>query len=364
MKHRENNILDWFKTDRLAILSTLFPAIISLWGMASNFFQNKEKLPFIYLMQFLFVVISLFFILSNRVKILKKLSDSEGLIKRYFQRECRLLEEDMRLSGSPVAVVRDTVKQFYSCWVLIWVLWVLFYGWGAIEAAIPSGQGIGAIDVFTKCRYHYAVMYLFDFASSAILFMLYLVLNNVTVGRHLREEAHPNDLRFGGIFLLIVSCALGTLFIHGFMISDKEVFYSYMQLVGVAFGFFSAFAFVLFLGKLNSFYLQIPMLLNLFVYVYAIIQILNPIFLISDIPDAGLAHPLLASLASSSDIVNTLNIVFQILTLLGKVSLALILYWIVYKYRFIYFVITKSLSLTETPEKIKVFWKYMGETDG
>ena len=41
---------------------------------------------------------------------------------------------------------------------------------------------------------------------------------------------------------------------------------------------------------------------------------------------------------------------------------ALVLYWTVYKFRFIYFVITKNLALTETPEKMKVFWKYIGKT--
>lgn len=46
---------------------------------------------------------------------------------------------------------------------------------------------------------------------------------------------------------------------------------------------------------------------------------------------------------------------------LHQFCLTMMLYWIVYKFRFIYFVITKSLSLTETPEKIKVFWRYIGE---
>ncbi|WP_302324291.1 hypothetical protein, partial [Bacteroides caecimuris] len=55
------------------------------------------------------------------------------------------------------------------------------------------------------------------------------------------------------------------------------------------------------------------------------------------------------------------NASFLFVTLIGKLCLTLVLYWIVYKFRFIYFVITKSLSLTETPEKIKVFMKYIGE---
>lgn len=60
-------------------------------------------------------------------------------------------------------------------------------------------------------------------------------------------------------------------------------------------------------------------------------------------------------------ITENVSIAFLLGSLFGKLCLTMVLYWIVYKFRFIYFVITKSLSLTETPEKIKVFWRYIGE---
>ena len=49
--------------------------------------------------------------------------------------------------------------------------------------------------------------------------------------------------------------------------------------------------------------------------------------------------------------------------LIGKLALALVLYWMVYKFRFIYFVITKNLALTETLKSMKVFWKYIGKEE-
>lgn len=58
-----------------------------------------------------------------------------------------------------------------------------------------------------------------------------------------------------------------------------------------------------------------------------------------------------------------LNFYFLFFSMVGKLALALVLYWTVYKFRFIYFVITKNLALTETPERMKVFWKYAGKED-
>ena len=41
-----------------------------------------------------------------------------------------------------------------------------------------------------------------------------------------------------------------------------------------------------------------------------------------------------------------LNFFFLFFSMVGKLALALVLYWTVYKFRFIYFVITKNLALT------------------
>ena len=43
--------------------------------------------------------------------------------------------------------------------------------------------------------------------------------------------------------------------------------------------------------------------------------------------------------------------------------LTLVLYWTAYKFRFLYFVVTESVALTETPEKLRIFWKYIGKKD-
>lgn len=52
---------------------------------------------------------------------------------------------------------------------------------------------------------------------------------------------------------------------------------------------------------------------------------------------------------------NKIHISFLCLTLVGKMCLAYVIFWTVYKSRFIYFVVTKSMALPETTEKMKVF---------
>lgn len=141
------------------------------------------------------------------------------------------------------------------------------------------------------------------------------------------------------------------------------------------------------LGKLNSFYLQIPIFLNIVVYLYAIAQIFTPLGLLADgwehlrngfvittvpfeVHGKELDYKIFNVVVSSPCIdqaiqtyLDKIHIIFLCITLIGKMCLAYVIYWTVYKSRFIYFVVTKSMALTETPEKMMVFWKYIGKND-
>ncbi len=376
IKVENNSILSWLKDERVSIIFTILTPIIgAVVAIIKIICQNEIKTDTIVtildFLQFGFVVISFYFIMTNRMLILTQLSKREELLKHYFLKECHIRNEAESPLREHFAVVRNTVRQFYFCWMVIWVLWTLYYGMTTIGRWLPNDF----IDSFWEFRAQYIFKSLVDFASSIVLFFLYLILNNVTVDRERREEANPHELRFGGIFLLVCISIIGALFIQSLSISDHACAFVFMMIVNLALGIFSAFAFVILLGKLNSFYLQIPILLNLLVYIYAIIQVFSPLTMLADgigfikeYLNSSQIHSL-KDLISTSKLFNggireTLNIFnasFLFVTLIGKLCLTLVLYWIVYNFRFIYFVITKSLSLTETPEKIKVFMKYIGE---
>ena len=120
------------------------------------------------------------------------------------------------------------------------------------------------------------------------------------------------------------------------------------------------------------------------VYLYAIAQIFTPLsllatgwenlrgnFVITTMPfevhgkevdnrifDVVVSSPCISKVIQAG--LDKIHISFLCLTLIGKMCLAYVIFWTVYKSRFIYFVVTKSMALTETTEKMMVFWKYIG----
>lgn len=376
MRKIENSIWLWLKDERISIISTIVCPVLSVLlsagipigsylldtkdGKSNGFDYYPQVITILYFLQLIFLIVSLYFILSNRTAILRLLNDKESLLIRYFQKECHIRNEEDSPLIDHFTVVRDTVKQFYYCWVIIWTLWILYYGIESIDRLLPDATR------FTGLQLHYAFKCVIDFSTSIVLFFLYLILNNVTVYRQKREEANPNEVRYGFMFLMMCICIIGALFLYSFSVSDEAVAFGYMMVVSLALGTFATFVFVILLGKMNSFYLQIPIVLNLFVYFYAILQIFGPLTMLAD------GHEYFTNETSDGTFLykfitlpnirfEKINIAFLMVSLFGKFCLTMVLYWIVYKFRFIYFVITKSLSLTETPEKIKVFWRYIGE---
>ena len=157
--------------------------------------------------------------------ILRQLKDKEQMLIRYFQKECHIRNEEESPLTEHFTVVSDTVQQFYKCWIGIWVLWILYYGVESMDRLLPDSTH------FTGIQLHYAFKCLIDFTTSILLFVLYLILNNVTVYRQKREEANPNELRYGGLFLILCVCIIGVLFIYSFSVAKPIIAYGYMMVV-------------------------------------------------------------------------------------------------------------------------------------
>ena len=209
----------------------------------------------------------------------------------------------------------------------------------------------------------------------------------MTVPKRFRQDYQSSDFKIGTIFLFVTIAIIGALLIKcASMISPQNTFMP-MLMVSMVLGIFSTFTFVLMLGKLNSFYLQIPIILNIMVYLYAIAQIFTPLsllatgwenlrgnFVITTMPfevhgkevdyrifDVVVSSPCISKVIQAG--LDKIHIFFLCLTLIGKMCLAYVIFWTVYKSRFIYFVVTKSMALTETTEKMMVFWKYIGNKE-
>lgn len=392
----DSKVFSWkglTKEDKITVIATVVCPIVTLLGTVASFFIKTIKqffgfstdgcISWLYFLQAAFVAISFLFIWQHRDSILRKLTQKEGLLRNYLQKECHLRNEEEFTMDDRFAVIKETVEKFYQWWMVIWVVWFIYYGMLFLNSLFTFQEACA----FLNTQALFWVRCGVDFATSCFLFLIYLTLNNVTVAKRFRQDYHSFDFKIGSVFLFVAIIIIGTFLIYCASMSEASHLFTPMLMVSLTLGIFSTFTFVLMLGKLNSFYLQIPIFLNIMVYLYAIAQIFTPLglladgwenlrdnFVITTIPfdvhgkeqDCNNFNVVVSSPCINQAIqayLDKIHIIFLCITLIGKMCLAYVIYWTVYKSRFIYFVVTKSMALTETPEKLMVFWKYIGNKE-
>lgn len=391
MRNKENSIKGWLREERTTMLATILCPIVATVFTVLAFFRDFKWLSFsygassyvtfLYLLQAIFIGVTFCYIWGKKKRTTGELKKQKDNLKIYFQKEFNIGDEDNLSLDDRFDIVNGTVNKFFYGWMIVWMIWLFYYGITFIENFL----GTDSCNAFLKTYNQFVFRCGSEFVCAIIVFFIYLTLNNVTIAKEYREEESSADFRLGTLFMILCMVGIGALFLHCSFFSEGKYAFSSMLLTSMAVGTFSTLAFVLMLGKLNSYYLQIPVFLNLLVYAYAIIQIFSPFSLLAEgwdniqdnfvIMTIGNGYKCCCNTCSptnrvailtpqySETIKNFLNIicvVFHFLCLVGKLSLALVLYWSAYKSRFLYFVVTKSLALTETPEKLMTFWKYMG----
>lgn len=379
----------WWQDETWALVLTVLCPIIATSFTVLGYFKDfkllspnwglEEFTSLLYAFQTLFMGIVFFYIWGHKDKIVRRLLQKEDLIETYFKRECHITDEEDFPIEERFAAIRHSVTRFYQGWMALWLVW-LFYNGVMLVMGVTGGK-IGSASYAYNMFVFRCIM---EMVGSIILFYIYLVLNNVTISKEYRQDYSSADFRLGAIFLSSCIITILALFIRAASIPMVQDAFVPMLLVSLALGLFSTFTFVL--GKMNSYYLQIPIFLNIFVYMFAIAQVFAPLELIASgwdcikdgvavttIPyevvgpdrsyrifDVQVSSPVLDD--KTCLYLEKLNFYFLFFSMVGKLALALVLYWTVYKFRFIYFVITKNLALTETPERMKVFWKYIGKS--
>lgn len=190
-----------------------------------------------------------------------------------------------------------------------------------------------------------------DFMSSAVLFFIYLLLNDVTVRRKERNIRGKSMLD-GIIVMVIIALFFIVPSLYSLTLSG-ECYYIIQFWIALLLGFVSAITFTLLLGKLNSLYLQLPDILLYGLYIYAIAQTLMPLSLLCRFPQE-------MSIIKSENIgiSQILYESFQTISLIGKMLLMLSILWITDKKRLVFYMIHRSLSLTSTPSALKTYNRY------
>lgn len=343
----QSKYLDWLWSERYQISVTVFAAMLpaiatKLWDFSndgkcscchvSHAVETCNSMDFCYnyLFQAIFIFVTLFVLVYNKRNTDKTLRDNKELIANYIERNTNKCIKRCDEKYFAFKVVSAITRQFYIMWIVVWLLWLVYYvGMFAICVA-PQIE----TPYIGRHELTYSVFeQVFDFLSTAAMFGIYLILNNVTTQFEKRSQKNYglwNSLLF---LVLLFAIWLSLLLIESSFVVER---FQYSTLfVSV----FSTITFVLILGKLNSNYLQIPPLFLLVMYLYAIIQAYVPF----KTPGHDVCH------LNLKYIPDVISYIFPYVTLIGKLFVMLTLCWIVDKKRLIFFIIHKSAALDETP---------------
>lgn len=207
----------WLRNDWLNIALTIFCAIIPLipeifWYVQGET-QSSEtsikgglenKFFYISLCQFLIALIGLF-IVSLRYKPTAILDVSnQRSLQDYIEDVCNIKQTDKNDSNTAYNVVKSIVRQFYNAWIIIWVIWLAYFGVDMICHSLPE------IRCNKLLRMNlFGILSLFDFLGSSALLGVYIILNHVTVDIARRTDKHYSYVYWSAIIVSLLF-VLGT----------------------------------------------------------------------------------------------------------------------------------------------------------
>lgn len=255
-------------------------------------------------------------------------------------------------------VVSGTCNQFYILWLVIWMLFFFYYAEDLFFRIMFKWIPVAEVLDYVQIKDFFGNI--LNFASSAAMYSMYIILNNVTFRRRLRSDIDKHNLERGIIslgilfFIIIIVCSYG-------MILDVSLYGKYQFIVSLCLSGFSTLSFILLLGKLNSNHLMIPNRLLYGLYLYAIIQIFGP-FMGLFVNISGNEGIIRLYVEPNSIYNDYLLSTYQYLTFLGKMVLTFTIIWMAKEYRLMYFVLYKSLSLEQSPSRMSFFRQFMNSS--
>jgi len=383
----------WLHSEQVNIFITaIIPAVLSLVGLVITCFEESKchlslkavlgglgNEVFINSMQLIVIICTLLVTYRIRHNILVTGKKTRRL-QTYIKNECDLRDKSPEKVESTLTVVRRTVSQFYFFWIAFWVTLLLYYSCDlcfSILNTIPFNlveKNVHGLEITENSFYNF-----FNYVSSTILFAMFIILNSVTVSLSERRTG-----KYGVVSAISIMVVFGCVIIYTTMYSSALSGLSYLQLnlfTMFVLGMYSAITFILFLGKLNT-NLQIPRFIFYWLYIYALVQVFQFMFInVNGLEDAFCScggnnivvyssncivrvetigcHSICCPFAGIIRHLGVFRIIFQYITLVGKVFLSLTLVWIAYDSRFIHFVLRQSQAITDLKYRMNVFKTYM-----
>ena len=377
---KANIFITAFVSPLIALIGATIKAIIQNENLIQTIIDIIKKEWFIDSMQLLTIACTVLVTYRLRRSIHVTKFKKRRLFT-YIREKCNLRDQSVANVNKSLHIVEKTMTQFYITWIILWAIFFIYYGCSLCFHLFDE-IGFLSFDENTKVLIQNGFNNFFNYLSSTVMLVLFIILNSVTVS--LKNRKNRNGVVSSVIFIVLFGCVILFPTLYSFSLYS----WSYLKLqllISFILGLYSAFAFVLVLGKLNT-NLQIPRFIFYWLYIYALTQTLQFLFIAhpglehiicscNDMHirinyDCLCANPEFHTCNCDSSIIGQfvsyskkIHIIFQYITLIGKIFLSLTLLWIAYESKFIYFVIHQSLTITDMPYKTSVFKTYIKDTD-
>lgn len=357
------------------ILIVLIPIIFSIIGAFGKVLlwllephQDMDKLCewfkdvllspiFIDSMQILLIFCTFWVLVKIHGWILFNEKEKEWL-QIYLQRWSTKIDKDPKSIETTTKTVSFICNLFYSMWLAIWVLFLLYYTTNLFYEVLF--ENVQACKVLDYVQTRDLIRNVLNFSSSAAMYCMYIILNNVSIQRRIRPEIDNHSFEISIISLAVLFFIVIIVSVYGTLLC-KDQYGCYQFIVSLCLAGFSTLSFNLLLGRLNSNHLMIPNSLLYGLYLYALIQTFAPFMdiLVEMNGNEGTVTLYVEPMTIYDDY---LTPIFQYLTFIGKMILTITIIWIAKDYRLMYFVLHKSLSLEQTPIRMRFFKQFMSSS--
>lgn len=358
------------------ILIVLIPIIVSTIAALGKVViwlldPNKQKEPlitgfkkfivcpyFIDGMQILLIFCTFAVLIRIHGWILVNENEKEWL-KVYLRKWSTKIDKSKEAIETTTRIVSFICNLFYCMWLVIWVLFLMYYSTNLIfEILFENAKACETLDYVQTWNF---IRNILNFSSSAAMYCMYIILNNASIQRRMRPEINDHSFERSIILLVILFFIVIIFSVYGTLLCE-DLYGIYQFIVSLCLAGFSTLSFILLLGRLNSNHLMIPNSMLYGLYLYAMIQLFAPFMDIWVNMDGN--EGIIELYVKPGEIVDDyLYPIFQYLTFIGKMILTITIIWIAKEYRLMYFVLYKSLSLEQTPIRMRFFKQFMSSSE-